>query len=147
VDKRVKAYNYSGQEIYAINFSSSILHMESFHVEQKKVYGFMVALENKAVKIFNGTDVIFELNMADTILAFRFGQFKGEDMALVTIMKNQTLCVKVLKRSSSFTLDDRVNKKVPFEFSKKSKAYIDCLKRERSDAKGIILLIDDIRYI
>jgi hypothetical protein len=147
MDKSVKGYNYSGQVIYAINFSSPILHMEPFHVEQRKVYGFMVALQNKAIKIFNGTDVIFELNMADTISAFRFGQFKGEDMALVSIMKNQTLCVTVLKRSSSFTLDERANKKIAFEFSKKSKAYIDCLKRERNDAKGIMLIIDMERYL
>jgi len=133
VDK-CKGYNHSGQVIYTINFSSPILHMEAFQIEQKKIYGFMVALQNKTIKICNGTDIIFDLNMDDTVSAFRFGQFRGEDMALVLIMKNQALGVTVLKRSS-FNLDDRA-KKVEFGFSKKSKAYVDCLKRERNDAKG-----------
>lgn len=134
VDKSVKSFNHSGQVMFTLNFSFPILHLEPFNVEHKKVYGFMVALQNKEIKIYNGSDVIFNLIMENIVSAFCFGQFKGEDMALVSVLENKRLNVNVLKRNSSFTLDDRASKKV--EFGKKSKAYVDCLKRERNDAKG-----------
>lgn len=132
----VKAYNHSGQEIYKVSFSSPILHMEAFNVEQKGVYGFMVALQNKEIRIYNGSDKIFEFTLPDTVSAFRFGSFKGEDMALVSILKNEKLDVRILRRNSAFVLEDLTSKRVEFAFSKKSKAYVDCLKRERCDAKG-----------
>lgn len=137
MDSCVRSYNHSGKMGFKISFISPIIHMEAFNVEQKGVYGFMVALQNKDIKIYNGSDKIFEISLPETVSAFAFGSFKGEDMALVSIMKNKNIDVRVLRRNSLFTLQDIENKKLEFGFSKKSKAYVDCLKRERHDAKGI----------
>ena len=139
MDNCLKCYSMIGKEIFSCSFSSPILQIDNFTIEQKGFFGFMVALENKDIKIFNGRDIIFVLNLADTISAFRFGNFKGEDMALISIMSNKAVNVNILKRNSSLTLDDIANKKLDFEFSKKSKAFVDCLKRERNDAKGMFI--------
>ena len=114
--------------------------MEAFNIEHKGIFGFMVALSNKQVKIFNKSDLLFDLILSETVSAFRFGSFKGEEMALISILKSKAVDVRVLKRTSSFSAEDKENK-AEYGFSKKSKAYVDCLKRERMEAKGIFYLL------
>jgi hypothetical protein len=147
MDRYVTCFDLFGQEIFNVNFSSPILQIENFDIEHKRFYGFMIALENKEIKIFNGRDLIFVINLSDAVSAFRFGNFKGEDMALISILENKTVNVNILKRNSSLALGDIANKKLDFDFSKKSKAFVDCIKRERYDAKGTSISLEILRHI
>ena len=63
----------------------------------------------------------------------QFGCFGREESALVCILRNGKLNVQILKRH--VTLDADSGDSFDAIYSKKSKAYVDCIKRERLKGK------------
>ena len=136
MNSSVVEYDFDGQRKIKMDFTTPVLLIDTFKVEHKGINGFMVALKNKEIKFFHKGNMLFYILAEDNISSFRFGQFKGEDMALAMILKNKTIQVHILKRNFSCNLDDQGRKKLEDGFSKKSKAYVDCLRRERLNSAG-----------
>ena len=69
------------------------------------------------------------------ILGIRFGNFKGEETALLAVLENGSISVNILKRQSLNDLHKvKVNKDL-FNF-KRPAAYVECVKREKQHSKG-----------
>jgi hypothetical protein len=74
------------------------------------------------------------------ILGMKFGNFKGEETALLAVLENGSISVNILKRQSLNDLHKvNINKDL-FNF-KRPAAYVECVKREKHHSKGTIYIL------
>ena len=61
MNKTIVSFEENGKKNYKLTFPSGIVALEKFDWISKKVYGYLVALENKQIHIYNGKTCIYTL--------------------------------------------------------------------------------------
>ncbi|KAI9207807.1 ciliary BBSome complex subunit 1-domain-containing protein [Polychytrium aggregatum] len=141
----IYCYDYQGYRRFSILMPAAIACIEAFAHPSKRYVGYLVALENRHVRIYNG-NILVSCILADGIVkAVRFGTFAREESCLVMLMTSGGLLVKRLKRSTELVSGDSVlrppkEQNIPIPVPKKTKIFMEQSNRERDQATDLYRL-------
>ena len=158
LDGVVTAFSPKGKKAFTLPMPAAVTAMARMCVRREKTADCVaVALEGGEVRVYNGAAVVARLQMADTVVAMRFGQYGREANTLVLVSRAGSLTFKMLKRTASFEPPARAagggssggaggaaaaagpppEQDVPLAVPKKTRLYLELTQRER-EASGDI---------
>ena len=134
LDSHVLCYDDAGQRQFKLSLPSPILQLRKFN--HKIVNGFIVSLDNGQIRLYQNQNCLSILDGTEPSADLTFGAFKGEEGALFSLSRSsKKLKLHILKRNAFlnyFNLESQIK-----EFGmKKTKAFVDCVKRERQFSNG-----------
>ncbi|KAJ3204203.1 Bardet-Biedl syndrome 1 protein, partial [Clydaea vesicula] len=100
--QQVICTNFEGLQQFQLSFECEVLVLERIELKETNFSGFILSLENKEVRIYNGQYLLHTLVNTEPIVNLKFGYFGREANALVTIDAKGILEVKTLKRNATF---------------------------------------------
>ncbi|GFS80161.1 bardet-Biedl syndrome 1 protein [Nephila pilipes] len=136
MDDMLSAYNNKGKCLWSIKLPSSIVTLESVDIMQMGLHLVAVTLGNGLIQFYQDKFLVDLLVAEDVVSAVRFGRFGREDNSLVMCMRGGGLCVKILKRTAKFEIQDsaataRDLQNTKLNLPKKTKLFVDQTMRER----------------
>jgi len=154
LDGAVTAFHPKGKKAFTLPMPAAVTAMARMLVRREKTADCVaVALEGGEVRVYNGAAVVARLQMADTVVAMRFGQYGREANTLVLVSRAGSLTFKMLKRTASFeppagaagagaaagasASGPPPEQDVPLAVPKKTRLYLELAQRER-EASGDI---------
>eukprot|EP00210_Caulerpa_lentillifera_P004488 g4282.t1 len=98
-NRRVDVYSLAGKRYYSLEFDLPIHCIASMPIPTASVHLLLVALEGGQVMIFRDESKLGSFSVGSSISSMLFGRYGTEEHVLMTILKNGTLDIKVLKRN------------------------------------------------
>jgi hypothetical protein len=95
-----------------------------------------VSLDNGQIRLYDDRNCLSILNCPEPSLDLAFGEFLGENGALFTVSRSRKLKLSILKRNALLDFYKEGRCKKEFGSMKRTKAFIDCTRRERQFATG-----------
>ena len=101
------------------------------------VVGGIFSVQNRFCVLQKQKATIKKLTPKGQCSSIQVWLFKKEEGALISILRNKTCSIRILKRNAVPSLTLSGKEELPL---KKSRAYIDCLKRERDHGRGMFCI-------
>ncbi|GIY18457.1 bardet-Biedl syndrome 1 protein [Caerostris darwini] len=136
MDDMLSSYNNKGKCLWSIKLPTSIVTLESVDINIMGMRLVAVTLGNGLIHFYQDKFLVDVLAAEDVVSAVRFGRFGREDNSLVMCMRGGGLCVKILKRTAKFEIQDsaatvRDLQNTKLNLPKKTKLFVDQTMRER----------------
>lgn len=143
MDRNLCCYSSKGVSLWSINLSANITALEGMNVEHLAVKPVAVALENNQVAIYLDKHKVDVINTPEVVTSMKYGKYGRESGTLVTISRQGSLTIRILKRTVKFypketspAIITAANKLI---LPKKTKLFLEQTMREKEEAQGKLL--------
>jgi Bardet-Biedl syndrome 1 protein len=100
MNSAINSYHASGKKLFTLKLPAPIICIESLESRQIKNFkGYMVALKNAEVRIYNEKLLVNLIKLSENIFSLKYGKFGREDDCLVLITETGSLIIKALQRN------------------------------------------------
>ncbi|XP_067130781.1 Bardet-Biedl syndrome 1 protein [Centruroides vittatus] len=135
----IYCYTTKGKCLWSLKLPSSIVAMESLHIDQMGISLVAVALNNGTVHFYQDKYLVDVLATEGVVTAIKFGHFGREDNSLVMVTRSGALIIKILKRTATFETQELPQnvltaQNMKLNIPKKSKLFVDQTMREREQS-------------
>lgn len=139
MDDYLYCYTTKGKCLWSLKLPTSIVAIETLHIDQMGISLIAVALNNGTVHFYQDKYLVDVLATEGVVTAIKFGHFGREDNSLVMITRSGALIIKILKRTAHFETQELTHgsfssQNMKLNIPKKSKLFVDQTMREREQS-------------
>ncbi|KAM0729737.1 BBSome complex member BBS1 [Formica fusca] len=142
MDGTLVGFSKRGIKLWYINIPGIILDLVSLPVPQSGLSLLAVSTAGYGVRIYDGKHHVDTVKIMEPVSALKYGRMGQEERTIAMITVGGGLCMKILKRTADFNVNNSMSNSLScntskFSIPKKTRLFVDQTIRERAEAKKI----------
>lgn len=131
-----------GIKLWNVPVPGAILDSVSLPVPQSGLSLLAVSTAGYGIRVYDGKHHVDTLKIMEPVSAMKYGKMGQEERTMAMVTVGGGLCVKILKRTANFNVNNAtsnllLNDSSKFSVPKKTRLFVEQTIRERSEAKKI----------
>ncbi|XP_029177089.1 protein dispatched-like [Nylanderia fulva] len=142
MDGTLVGFSKRGIKLWYISIPGMILDLVSLPVPQSGLSLLAVSTAGYGVRIYDGKHHVDTVKIMEPVSALKYGRMGQEERTIAMITVGGGLCMKILKRTADFNVNNSISNSSScntskFSIPKKTRLFVDQTIRERAEAKKI----------
>ncbi|XP_026668915.1 Bardet-Biedl syndrome 1 protein homolog isoform X2 [Ceratina calcarata] len=142
MDGSLIGFSKKGIKLWNVLVPGAILDSVSLPVPQIGLSLLAVSTAGFGIRVYDGKHHVDTLKIMEPVSAMKYGKMGQEERTMAMVTVGGGLCVKILKRTANFNVNNTtsnlvLNDSSKFSVPKKTRLFVEQTIRERSEAKKI----------
>ncbi|XP_066585780.1 Bardet-Biedl syndrome 1 protein homolog isoform X2 [Prorops nasuta] len=132
-------FSKKGQKIWCIDIPGAIMDMVSLPVPQSGLSLLAISTAGFGVRVYDGKYYVDTVKTLEPVTAMKYGRMGQEERAMAMVTIGGGLCVKILKRTADFNIQNVEPSAISsggskLSIPKKTRLFVEQTIRERTEA-------------